>query len=408
MLIKPASGMCNMRCSYCFYRDEIDFRKEKRSETNAINGSPNQRKTGEPFLSCEYDYNYESSGHFGIMSRETSENLIKRAFEFEKNSVTFAFQGGEPTLAGVKWFRDFSTIVKEYNVNKAKVSMAIQTNGLNLDDDFISYLKNEKFLVGLSVDGDGSLHNLYRPDATGKGTHSRALAAGEKLKKARVDVNILSVLTDEGARYISKTYSYLTSRCGYDWIQFIPCLPPLIRDSESETKAAGGIKKYSVSPERWLKANKILFDLWYNDFINGKHVSVRHLENYLMIFMGMNPESCDMTGRCSIQFVTESDGSVYPCDFYALGDLFLGNINTDSIQQIIDTEKAKAFIMNRHSDEKCTSCRYFRLCRGGCPRLRETHDGTYLLCPVIGEFFEYTGDRFAKMADIIRRKNGRI
>jgi len=374
LLIKPASGMCNMRCKYCFYRDEIDY---------------NKREQGESYS--------------GIMSRKTAENLIKRTFEYSKRSVTFAFQGGEPTLAGVGWFRDFSDMVRKYNVNKINVNMAMQTNGYALDDAFISYLKSEKFLLGLSIDGDGDCHNMHRIDASGKGTHVRIMATGERLKKAGIDVNVLSVMTNASARYVAKTYKYLTSR-GYDWVQFISCLPPLMRD-ELNAKA-DEMKMFSIAPDRWLKANKILFDLWYADFMAGNRVSVRHLDNYLMMFMGASPESCDMVGKCSVQFVTESDGSVYPCDFYAIEKWKIGDINVDSIDAMAASARAREFISQNRgtlSDEKCVSCKYVKLCRGGCPRLRENAERAYLLCPVIGEFFEYTGERFMKMAQAINR-----
>ncbi len=375
VLIKPASGLCNIACRYCFYRNEVELR------------------------ALENVNNNECGGKNSIMDIATAETLIRRAFEYAKRGVSFAFQGGEPTLAGVGFFREFSRLVREYNVKKLPVNYAIQTNGIAVDDEFIEYFLKEDFLVGLSVDGDASLHNSFRVDRSDKGTHNRVMAVGDKMLRAGVKVNILSVVTDEAARYAARTYKYFTSK-NYTWLQFINCLAPLdesaiLMDTQKNKSEA----EFALSPERWLKYNKTLFDLWYADFIHGKRVSIRHFDNFLMIYAGYRPESCDMCGECSIQFVTESNGDVYPCDFYSLERWKLGNIKESGFAELTSSERAVEFLTRRiNKNEKCKNCKIYALCRGGCPRYSENPAHDYIYCEQIKEFFRYTNDRFLQLS----------
>jgi uncharacterized protein len=277
LLIKPASSLCNMRCRYCFYCDEASNR---------------------------------AVGSYGIMSEETTEIIIKRAMEEASFSVTFAFQGGEPTLAGIGYFRLFCELAKKYNKNDLQIHYSIQTNGILFDNEWAVFLRDNNFLVGLSFDGTREYHA------------SRVLKCAALLDRYKVDYNILTVMTPVTARHIAKIYTFYKKQ-GWRYMQFIPCLSPL-HDQES--------KNYALSPDQWLEYNKKLFDLWYTDnkiaLTAGSlpAVSVRHLDDYLRLVAGQQPESCGTLGFCTVQNVIEADGSVYPCDFWALDEYKLGNI----------------------------------------------------------------------------------
>ncbi|MGN1345699.1 MAG: radical SAM protein, partial [Eubacteriales bacterium] len=192
VLIKPASGLCNMRCRYCFYTDETDRRE---------------------------------IASYGIMSLETAEALVRRAFEYAsgsadsvRGSVTFAFQGGEPTLAGTEYYRAFTEFVDRYNTQKIPVAYAMQTNGYHLPDELCDLLRERRFLVGVSLDGNGAVHDELRKDAAGEGTFRRVNASIRKLETYGIDYNILTVVTDAVAKNIARIYAYFRSK-NYRYLQ---------------------------------------------------------------------------------------------------------------------------------------------------------------------------------------------
>jgi len=171
MLIKPASGLCNIDCEYCFYKDIMKHRKV----TN-----------------------------YGHMTRETLENIVKKAYEETDLQVTFSFQGGEPLLVGYKFYLDFFEFIDKYNVNKISTNVSVQTNGLLLTEELTSLFKKYNVLVGISLDGPVQIHDLYRYDYQKHPTYSHVLNAIELLQKYNVEFNILTVLTKNVARNITE------------------------------------------------------------------------------------------------------------------------------------------------------------------------------------------------------------
>lgn len=364
MLIKPASGLCNLRCKYCFYCDEAENREIP---------------------------------SFGIMSGETAEILIRRAVGEADGSVCFAFQGGEPTIAGIGFFRRFTETVKTLNTRGLKISYSIQTNGTAENaDEWAELFTANDFLVGLSFDGTRECHDLNRVGVNGEGTSRRVLAFSDTLEKHRVRFNILTVLNAATARKCAAIYSFYKKR-GWKYLQFIPCLDPL----------GGGKTPYSLTPALWLEANKRLFDLWYADNIaeleSGRElaVSVRSLDDYLRAAAGITTESCGTRGICAMQNVIEADGSVYPCDFYALDEYRVGSVVEKSFRELYESEAARSFILSsRVHPAKCRECKWHGICAGGCKRLYK--DGEYIFCEVSREFYEYSYPRIMRMAANIR------
>ena len=201
-LIKPAAGFCNMRCHYCFYRDEQQ-----------------NRSTSEDCM----------------MTLQTAETLIRRCFaELDQGGfVSFAFQGGEPTLAGLDFFRFFTQTVRKYNQKRVTVQYAIQTNGLAVAEEWARFFREENFLVGISLDGTPDVHDALRPDASGDGTWTRVMQTIKLLEQYHIECNLLCVVTKRLAKKAERVYKSMKAT-GVRYLQFIPCLDPLGEQRESK------------------------------------------------------------------------------------------------------------------------------------------------------------------------------
>lgn len=342
IMIKPSSSLCNLRCKYCFYCDVAAQRE---------------------------DFS------FGIMKKETAENLIKSALSFANGeSVAFAFQGGEPLMAGVEYFENFVDTVKKYNTKKSRIFYSIQTNGTFVDDRWAAFFRKNEFLVGLSLDGDYE-RNKFRVDANGQNAYYKIIKAADKFKKHGVEFNILTVLTGFCAQNSEKIYKFFRDN-GYKYLQFIPCLRPFGDKSESELY---------MTDEEYADFLIRIFNLYVKDFLRGNYVSIRQFDNYVRLFLGDRAEQCGMCGHCTHQFVAEGNGNIYPCDFYCTDEWLLGNINETDLCSMANSQKARDFIMESLKvPEECKKCRYYPLCRaGGCKRQRSDID----YCKAYKKFF---------------------
>ena len=363
-MLKPSSGACNMRCRYCFYADET----RKRETEN-----------------------------YGFMSGETQEAVVRKTLAQARDGCTFAFQGGEPTLAGLDFYRRQARLEAQYNLNRVPIHHAIQTNGLVIDDQWGAFFAREKYLVGVSLDGPREIHDAYRLDARGEGTFHRVMGAIRILQKHQVDFNILVTLTQPCARSSRKVYGFFRKQ-GFAYQQYIPCLDPLGEER--------GGHDYSLTPEGFAYYLKSVFDLWYQDCRKGEMPYHRYFYNLLAILQGQRPEACDLRGICGVQYVVEADGSVYPCDFYMLDQWRLGNLVTDSFEQIDRRRQELGFLQrSQKALERCRGCRWLPLCRGGCCRDREGAAGAPLgenyFCPAYQEFFAYAYPRLEELCCLL-------
>lgn len=352
VLIKPASSNCNLRCRYCFYHDEAS-KREVRS--------------------------------FGLMSGETLEAIVQKALAYASGSCTFGFQGGEPMLAGLDFFQTLITLQKKHNVKNLTINNSIQTNGTMIDDEWAAFFYENHFLVGVSLDGDESLHNLYRRDAEDQGTFRAVMRGIDTLKRNKAEFNILTVVTAQTAKRIREVYSFFM-RNGLVYQQYIPCLEPL--------GEACGKQKYLLTPKLYAMFLRSLFDVWYADRQKGIFVYNRYFENLLFLLSGHYAESCDMNGVCSMQYAIEADGSVFPCDFYMLDSYRIGNIVSDSLAEIDQNRHDSGFIQQSvRLPDKCASCGWVNLCRGGCKRHRVSTSiddcGLNYYCEAYQEVFPY-------------------
>ena len=357
LLIKPASSLCNMRCSYCFYADVADHRDVK---------------------------------SYGIMSENTLETLIRKALVYADGHCAFVFQGGEPTLAGLPYFKEAIRLQKKHNTKQVRISNSLQTNGLLIDDEWAIFLKENHFLVGLSIDGDKATHDFFRLDTKKEGTFSRVQKAASVLKQHGCNFNILCVVTSRTAKHAAKTYTALKK---YHYLQFIPCIEGFGQD----------VNPYVLTSEAYGAFLNATFDLYYRDYLTNAYVSVRQFDNYVHMLLGDPPENCAMQGRCACNLVVEGDGSIYPCDFYVLDEFRLGNIHTDSITDMLQSDESHVFTNKSlcvHPD--CLQCKWRSLCRGGCRRDREAQLDSPLqknrFCKAYRIFFEKNFVLLTKLA----------
>lgn len=367
VLIKPASGACNMRCDYCFYVDEAAKRKV---------------------------------ASYGFMSEKTLKNVIRKTLSQAEKRYFLAFQGGEPTLCGLDFFRNVIRYIGQYNKNHAEVQLSLQTNGCGITEEWARFFAEQGFLLGISVDGTEELHDRYRHGKDGGKTYERVQQSIRILDRYQVQYNILTVVHKETAAQIEEIYKRYRKN-GWDFLQFITCLDPL-------GERQGG-KPWSLLPEEWGSFLIRLFDLWYGDYRRGCQPFIRQFENYIGILLGITPESCEQRGVCSLQMVVEADGSVYPCDFYVLDEYRMGNFNEHRLEEILRSPVGSAFLQRsgNHPDT-CRSCRWFGFCRGGCYRSRmEEQKGLNYFCKGYQMFFEARYEELWKIASEIRERNFR-
>lgn len=366
LLIKPVSGSCNLRCQYCFYADVA-----------AARDVPDR----------------------GRMSLDTLEKVVRQALDEAESFVSFGFQGGEPMLAGLPFYQALIEFEKKYNPGHVEIANSIQTNGSLIDDKWAEFFAENGFLVGLSIDGGKSVHDMARRDAADNGTHSRCLKAARTLERAGADFNILSVVTKQFAAHPDAAWRFYKDN-DFRYVQLIPCLDGLEEEH--------GTNPYSLDAESYGKFLCRFFDLWYDDFIKGEYISVRAFDNWVRMLMGQQPENCGMLGHCQSYPVIEADGSVYPCDFYVLDAYKLGDVSTHSFGDMLDGEAAKGFEAGGAVlRDECLGCEYYAICRAGCRRNREPiQDGAPSLnvfCDAYKKFFAHALPRMTGIAQRMPR-----
>ena len=344
VLLKPASGLCQLACRYCFYNNL------------ASAGAVSQ--------------NFMQSDTVSALINLVSNHLDKNG------RVTFAFQGGEPLLAGIDFYKDFFTRVQEAGLH---ANYLFQTNGVALctpdkEDAFIQLFKEYRCLIGLSIDGDRVLHDANRIDRKGNGTFDLVMQAYKKLAAAGIEVNFLTVLSKKVLAHPKQLYNFY-KKSGIQHVQLIPCLPPLNEVNTEETRG----RRDLLAPF-WIQ----FYDLWRQDFQNGKPpFEVREFYAILRAFQGMATDTCIFPGKCSPQLIVEADGSLYPCDFYVLPQYRTGSVLTDTLEDTLRAEGMLRFAKdNPPLPTQCQHCAYKGLCNGGCRRMRHILHPDWDDCPM--------------------------
>ncbi|MBQ4088196.1 MAG: radical SAM protein [Clostridia bacterium] len=364
IMIKPASSLCNLRCKYCFYED-VSAKRE---------------------TPC-----------CGMMTEETVKHMMENiaADLMPGDGVHFVFQGGEPTLAGIPFFERFVDSGKDA-MSGIRISYALQTNGILLDDDWCRFLKEHRFLVGISLDILPEYHNAARVDCENRETYRKVLEKIRLLERYGVDYNILCTLTNAIARHPKQVWNWLV-KVQISYVQFTPCLG----ESDAETESP-----YALTPERFASFYKQLFSYWYADYQKGQYRSVKFFDDAVNLLMYGRPTSCGMNGTCQPQLVIEADGSAYPCDFYCLDEYRMGHITEQGPLELLRSTAVQSFLNRPHPSPKlCETCRYAVFCGGNCKRMQKEicckADDTY--CGY-RDFLEECGKALLEIADRHRKR----
>lgn len=329
IMIKPASSLCNLRCKYCFYADVSNSRTVR---------------------------------SYGVIGEQTVKQIVDTVFLELRDGdhLSIAFQGGEPTVAGLDIFQFFVACVREKRKSvQVQLDYALQTNGTLLTEKWCHFLKANNFLVGLSLDGPALFHDRHRVDERQQGTYKMAMKAKQLLERYDIPYNVLCVLTNENARHPQKLWSFFLEN-GLRFVQIIPCLD----DLDATTQP------WALTPERFFSFYSALFPLWHREVQDGNYISVKLFDDIANLLVYKQATGCGMNGHCNLQYIVESDGSVFPCDFYVLDEYRLGNLCTDTFSKIQMAYYANGFANSRDSlPGNCAACPYRVLCGGGCKRM---------------------------------------
>jgi len=376
LLIKPASSLCNLECSYCFYLAK--------------------RKI--------YPWNQRPK-----MPLDTFVTFIRQYARLAGPVQSVAWQGGEPMIMGLPFFKKVVELhqeaVKEAKFGgEVKVSYGFQTNGTLLNDAWASFFKENHFLVGVSIDGPPEWHDEYRRDHQRRGSHQRVMKGVECLRKHQVPFNVLAVVNEVNVQKPKELLRWFVSS-GFTDLQFIPCVEPAPGHSTVvEGKGTG-----SISCEEYGRFLNGLFEAWLEAGVDT--VRIRDFDNMAQMLWGFPSEACNFAPTCGY-VVLEHNGDCYPCDFFVDPEMKLGNIHETSLESMLESEKFQRFSQAKeclHSD--CLECEWHPLCNGGCPRYRFLNSGSreYSLsyfCPSYKEFYSKSYRRFEEVSVFLGRKLG--
>jgi uncharacterized protein len=368
ILAKPIGAICNLDCEYCFYLKKKDLFPE--SKSFRMSDSVLEEFTRQYILS----------------QPETAREIV------------FSWQGGEPTLMGVDFFRKAIDYQRKYERPGMAVKNTIQTNGTLLDDRWGEFLSGNKFLVGISIDGPEEMHDKFRPDVKGNGSFAEVMRGLDILKSHRVDFNTLTCVQSHNGDYPAEVYDFL-KEIGSKFMQFIP-----IVEKDGETL----VSYRSVRPEQYGRFLAGVFDRWVEQNDVG-NIFVQDFDVSLSLIMGLPSPICVHAETCGRAVAIEHNGDLFSCDHYVTREDQIGNVMTEQLRSMLDGLKQTKF-----GDDKkdllpryCRECEYLHVCNGGCPkdRLIDTPDGEpglNYLCAGYKIFYSHSFPVFEKMAEAIR------
>ncbi|WOJ30160.1 anaerobic sulfatase maturase [Citrobacter koseri] len=340
VMIKPTGSVCNLDCKYCFYLEKEQLYPERKS-------------------------NYR-------MSEETLELFIKQHIDAQDvDDVIFAWQGGEPTLMGLSFYRRAVELQRRYAGGKTIVN-TFQTNGMLIDDAWADFFRQHNFLVGISVDGDAVLHDEWRVSRSGKPTHAKVEQAINCLARHGVEFNTLTVVNQTNMHHPQRVYAYLKS-IGSRYMQFIPLVE---RKMESENALAHPhdrqtiMTPWSVDALQFGHFLNTIFDIWIREDIGD--IGIQLFEQTLAAWCGLPPQVCVFAPVCGSAFAMEMNGDVYNCDHFVYPQYKLGNISDTTLWQMNIGRQNRQFgdDKSRLMAQECHSCQWLFACYGGCPKHR--------------------------------------
>jgi uncharacterized protein len=371
IIIKPTGARCNLACEYCYF-----LKKEK-------------LYPGSEFR----------------MEDETLKTFIQQYLDaVEAPEITFTWQGGEPTLMGIPFFKKVIEFQHKFNIGEKKINNNIQTNGILLDDDWGQFLAANNFLVGLSLDGPEHMHNQYRKTAGGKGTQTNVLHGLKILKNHNVETNILACISTANVEKPLDVYRYFRDNLDMRYIQFIPIVE---RINQSGNQQGYKLTSRSVTGEQYGDFLTIVFDEWIRKDVG--RVFVQIFETCLGVWLGAKSSICIFQPTCGQCLVLEHNGDLYSCDHYVQPDALLGSIHEKTISDMVQSAQQKAFGMDKQESlpKACQRCEVLFICNGGCPknrinRIKKGDHHINHLCQGYKTFFSHVQEPMRLMASLIQ------
>ncbi len=386
-MTKPIGPLCNLDCKYCFYLE-----KEKLFPSNE---------------------NFK-------MTDEVLESYVRQYIEQQDvPEISFAWQGGEPTLLGVGFFRKVVELQKKH-ANGKTITNALQTNGTLLDEEWCHFLRDNRFLVGLSIDGPPKLHDTYRVDKKGGDTYARVVGGLRLLKKHEVEFNTLTVVNRANSRKPLEVYRFLRD-IGSGFIQFIPlverladaeatklgldlAVPPRV-DEEGAKRMP--VTDWSVEPRQYGEFLCTIFDEWVRNDVGKRYVQI--FDVTLGNTIGQGGGLCVFSEKCGTALAMEHNGDVYSCDHYVYPRYKLGNVLNNALGSMVASEEQRRFGSDKSDTlpAYCRSCDVRHLCHGECPKHRfiRTPDGEAglnYLCAAYKRFFKHSEPAMRRMGELLR------
>lgn len=361
VLVKPSGPDCNLDCTYCFYLGKGKLFPETKTHP---------------------------------MSPDIQEEMIRQVMQQSGDAVSIGWQGGEPALMGLDFYKRAIELEKKYGHGQS-VGNGFQTNGTLLDRDWAKFFKEYDWLIGLSLDGPEHIHDRYRMD---KGQHKTWKTVEERarmLLEEGVAVNAMCCITDYSSDRAEELYNYYKS-LGLTWMQFIPIVET---DPNDPSKAA----PYSVTAEKYGQFLVMLFDLWIADFKDGQPTtSIRHFESSFYSYVGLEAPECALMKECGAYVVIEHNGNVYSCDFFVEPRHRLGNIRQGKIIDMLNSKKQDEFgKVKTLIPRKCKFCPWYTKCFGGCTkdRIKDPNDQQQpRFCEGYKMFFEHADAKMKVLA----------
>jgi len=371
-MAKPSGSACNLQCDYCFF-----LKKEK------LYPKSNFR-----------------------MSDEVHEAYIKQLLSAHQvPQITVAWQGGEPTLMGLDFFRRSLELQKKHQKPGTRIENTFQTNGVLLNEDWCRFFHDNSFLVGLSMDGPQELHDHYRKDRGGLGTFDRVVKAARLLQEHHVEFNILCTVNSNNADHPLRVYRFFRDELLAQYIQFIPVVE---RDNESGFQEGSKVTDRSVRPAQWGRFLIEIFDEWLKRDVG--RTFVLNFDGALAGWLGLAGTVCIFGPTCGQGMALEHNGDLYSCDHFVEPNHYLGNILDRPMIDLAASDKQRRFGLDKRDSlpRYCKKCRFLAVCNGECPknRLLETPDGEAglnYLCEGYRAFFTHADRPMRIMAELLRR-----
>ena len=353
-------------------------------------------------MRCDYCFYLDRSSLYPAtskhrMSDKVLDEIIKSYMATEQPQYAFAWQGGEPTLMGVDFFRRVVELQKKYGRWGARVTNGLQANATMIDNEFARHLSTYKFLVGVSLDGPAFMHDYYRHFANGRGSHSDAMKGIAFLQRYHVEFNILILVTDANVEKGKEVYRYLRDK-GFFYHQYIPCV---------EFDGNGQPMHFTISPQQWGNFLCEIFDEWIK--LDTQQVSVRQFDAIISYLIDNSYSYCQMGKNCCQYFVLEHNGDIYPCDFFVRSELKLGNIKNTSWHDLLHSPVYQNFgKQKKHWSKECINCKYLSYCAGDCLKHRlfygdRNSEQMSWLCQGYKQFFQHALPRLEMLASILRK-----